>query len=65
MGYDSHKKAKPLSPVGVKLKIKDRQHEDFISSISKRKMGPRKKTANHVETAADLTNIPANTTGTT
>ena len=65
MGYDSHKKAELLSPVGVKRKIKYRQHEDFVSSISKRKMGPRKKTANHVETAAGLSNMPANTTETT
>ena len=65
MSYDSHKKAELLSPVGVKRKIKYRQHEDFVSSISKRKMGPRKKTANHVETAAGLSNMPANTTETT
>ena len=65
MGYDSHKKAELLSPVGVKRKIKYWQHEDFVSSISKRKMGPRKKTANHVETAAGLSNMPANTTETT
>ena len=62
MGYDLHKKAKPLSPIGVKRKIKYRQHEDFVSSISKSKMGPKKKTANHVETAAGLSNMPINTT---
>ena len=64
MGYDSHKKAGLLSPVRVKRKTKYRQHEEFVSSISKRKMGPRKKTANHVKTAAGLSNMPTNTTET-
>ena len=64
MGYDSHEKAGLLSPVGVKRKTKYRQHEEFVSSISKRKMGPRKKIANHVKTAAGLSNMPTNTTET-
>lgn len=64
MGYESNKKVDLLSPVGVKRKIKYRQDEDFVSSISKSKMGPRKKTANHVKTAAGLSNMPTNTTET-
>ena len=65
IGYDSHKKAELLSLVGVKRKIKYRQNEDFVSSISKRKMGTRKRTVNHVETAAGLSNMSAHTAETT
>ena len=67
MGYDSYTKAEPHSPVGVKRKFKCRQHEDLVLSISKKKIGPRQKSANLVKTAAGLTDMamPANTTETT
>ena len=62
VSYDSHQKSELLSPVEVTHQIKYRQSQDFILSFSKRRQSQTKKTANHVITAAGLSNIPVKAT---